>query len=144
MFLSWAMCFLRSSLLKEQYSLTFHFQAVEDGVDILSLSIGPSAVPTGPAAFLNILEMELLFAVKAGVLVVQAVGNGGPTPSSVLSFSPWITSVAASTIDRKYNNSIVFGNGQVFTGTALSCKPLDLHRHIYCHFRNVYLLFILP
>ncbi|KAH7659232.1 Peptidase S8 subtilisin-related protein [Dioscorea alata] len=95
-------------------------KAVEDGVDILSLSIGPSAVPTGPAAFLNILEMELLFAVKAGVLVVQAVGNGGPTPSSVLSFSPWITSVAASTTDRKYNNSIVFGNGQVFTGTALS------------------------
>ncbi|KAJ0961817.1 hypothetical protein J5N97_029645 [Dioscorea zingiberensis] len=95
-------------------------KAVEDGVDILSLSIGPSSVPSGPAAFLNILEMELLFAVKAGVLVVQAVGNGGPSSSSVLSFSPWITSVAASTTDRRYNNSIVFGNGQSFAGTAFS------------------------
>ncbi|KAL5724062.1 hypothetical protein ACHQM5_007372 [Ranunculus cassubicifolius] len=95
-------------------------QAVEDGVDILSLSIGPSSVPPGPSAFLNVLEMELLFATKAGVLVVQAVGNGGPTSSSVLSFSPWIVSVAASVTDRKYNNSIKLSNGESFSGTGLA------------------------
>ncbi|KAJ6961040.1 LOW QUALITY PROTEIN: hypothetical protein NC652_000046 [Populus alba x Populus x berolinensis] len=95
-------------------------QAVEDGVDILSLSIGPSSVPSGPSAFLNVLEMELLFATKAGVFVVQAAGNGGPSPSSILSFSPWITSVAASIIDRKYSNSIILGNGRSFSGTGLA------------------------
>lgn len=66
------------------------------------------------------LELQLLFATKAGVLVVQAAGNGGPSSSSVISFSPWITSVAASITDRKYNTTIVLGNGQSFTGTGLS------------------------
>lgn len=66
--------------------------------------------------------MELLFAVKAGVLVVQAAGNGGPSSSSLLSFSPWITTVAASITDRKYNNSIELGNGQHFIGIGLARK----------------------
>nr|XP_019705465.1 subtilisin-like protease SBT2.5 [Elaeis guineensis] len=100
-------------------------KAVEDGVDILSLSIGPSAVPPGPAAFLNILEVELLFAAKAGVSVIQAVGNGGPASSSILSFSPWVTSVAASTTDRKYNNSIILGTGQSLPGTGLSPATME-------------------
>ncbi|KAJ4951118.1 hypothetical protein NE237_027950 [Protea cynaroides] len=95
-------------------------QAVEDGVDILSLSIGPSTVPPGPSAFLNPLEIELLFATNSGVVVVQAAGNGGPASSSILSFSPWITSVAASITDRKYNNTIILGNGQSFSGTSLA------------------------
>ncbi|XP_038971925.1 subtilisin-like protease SBT2.5 [Phoenix dactylifera] len=98
-------------------------KAVEDGVDILSLSIGPSAVPPGPAAFLNILEVELLFATKAGVSVIQAGGNGGPASSSILSFSPWVTSIAASTTDRKYNNSIILGTRQSLPGSGLSRKP---------------------
>lgn len=74
------------------------------------------------------LELQLLFATKAGVLVVQAAGNGGPSSSSVISFSPWITSVAASITDRKYNTTIVLGNGQSFTGTGLS-------RNLYSKFR---------
>lgn len=89
-------------------------------MEILSLSVGPASVPTGPSAFLNVLEMQLLFATRAGVLVVQAAGNGGPSSTSILSFSPWITSVAASTTDRRYNNSIVLGNGQSFSGSGLS------------------------
>ncbi|CAN4127714.1 unnamed protein product [Withania somnifera] len=100
-------------------------QAVEDGVDILSLSVGPASVPSGPSAFLNVLEMQLLFATRAGVLVVQAAGNGGPSSTSILSFSPWITSVAASTTDRRYNTSIVLGNGQSFSGSGLSPPTLS-------------------
>ncbi|KAM7256415.1 hypothetical protein ACFE04_012156 [Oxalis oulophora] len=102
-------------------------QAVEDGVDILSLSIGPSSVPPGLSAFLNVLELGLLFATKAGVLVIQAAGNGGPTPSSILSFSPWITTVAASVTDRKYNNSIRFSNGESFTGAGLAPQTAGEH-----------------
>ncbi|WRX17829.1 Peptidase S8/S53 domain - like 10 [Theobroma cacao] len=95
-------------------------QAVEDGVDILSLSLGPSSVPPGLSAFLNMLELELLFATKAGVLVVQAAGNGGPSSSSIICFSPWITSVPASITDRKYKNTILLGNGQSFSGVGLA------------------------
>lgn len=103
---------------------------MEDGVDILNLSIGPSSVPHGAASFLDILEVELLLATKAGVSVIQAVGNGGPDFSSVLSFSPWIMSVAASITDRKYNNSIVLANGQVLSGIGLSRNPSTLPNFI--------------
>lgn len=89
-------------------------------MDIISLSVGPSSVPTGPSAFLNILEMELLFATRAGVLVVQAAGNGGPSSASIMSFSPWITTVAASMTDRMYNSTLKLGNGLSLTGTGLT------------------------
>lgn len=89
-------------------------------MDVLSLSLGPLSVPSGPAVYLSILDVALLFAVKAGVVVVQAVGNGGPSPSSILSFSPWILSVAASTIDRQYNNAVALGNGRTIASAGLS------------------------
>ncbi|KAL6651144.1 hypothetical protein ACP70R_010069 [Stipagrostis hirtigluma subsp. patula] len=95
-------------------------QAVEDGVNVISLSMGPSSVSSGPASFLNLLEAQLLLATKAGVSVVQSVGNGGPDATSVVSFSPWILSVAASTIDREYSKSIITGNGQVISCGAIS------------------------
>lgn len=66
--------------------------------------------------------MELLFATKAGVVVIQAAGNGGPSSSSILSFSPWITTVAASITDRKYNNTIVLGDGHNLSGMGLARK----------------------
>ena len=94
---------------------------MEDEVDILSLSRGSSSLPPGPSAFLNMLETVLLFATKTGVLVIQAAGNGGPSSSSILSFRPWITSVGASIIGRRYNRSIKLVNGQSFTGTGLAC-----------------------
>ncbi|GAB4856761.1 hypothetical protein Ancab_014679 [Ancistrocladus abbreviatus] len=95
-------------------------QVVEDGVDILSLFVGLSTVPPGPASFLNVLEMQLLFATRAGVVVIQAAENGGPFASSILSFSPWITSVAASVIDHKYNGTLILGNGQSYSGIGLA------------------------
>nr|CAB3487821.1 unnamed protein product [Digitaria exilis] len=95
-------------------------QAVEDGVDVISLSMAPSSVSPGPASFLNLLEVQLLLATKAGVSVVQAVGNAGPDENTVVSFSPWILSVAASTTDRKYRKSIIIGNGKSFSCGALS------------------------
>ncbi|KAF8702874.1 hypothetical protein HU200_032710 [Digitaria exilis] len=101
-------------------------QAVEDGVDVISLSMAPSSVSPGPASFLNLLEVQLLLATKAGVSVVQAVGNAGPDENTVVSFSPWILSVAASTTDRKYRKSIIIGNGKSFSCGALSALADDV------------------
>ncbi|KAI9128231.1 hypothetical protein K1719_001224 [Acacia pycnantha] len=95
-------------------------QAVEDGVDIINLSVGPEEAPQDTVTMLSVLDITLLFARKAGVLVVQAAGNNGPSPSSVLSFSPWTLGVASSTTDRFYSASLLLGNGLSFYGVALS------------------------
>ncbi|KAH7301437.1 hypothetical protein KP509_23G026500 [Ceratopteris richardii] len=101
-------------------------QAVKDRVDILSLSIGPNGPPPGISTCLSTFDMAMLSASKAGVLVVQAAGNAGPYSHSILSFSPWICSVAASVHDRTYPNSLVLGNNASIEGTGLaSATPGD-------------------
>lgn len=96
-------------------------KAVADGVDILSLSLGPNSPPgNSTSTFLNILDLALLNAVKANVLVVQAAGNGGPYPKTVTSFSPWVLSVAAGVDDRTYPNVITLGDKSVLKGTGLA------------------------
>lgn len=95
-------------------------QAIADGVDILSLSIGPDEPPEDSPTFLNIFDLAMLFARRAGVFVVQAVGNQGPGPSSVVSYSPWAVGVAASSTDRSYPASLTLGNDQKVGGVGLS------------------------
>ncbi|KAI8014104.1 Subtilisin-like protease SBT2.6 [Camellia lanceoleosa] len=96
-------------------------QAVYDGVDILNLSLGPNSPPaTTKTTFLNPFDAALLSAVKAGVFVAQAAGNGGPFPKTVVSYSPWITSVAAAIDDRRYKNHLTLGNGKILPGIILS------------------------
>ncbi|KAK2449344.1 subtilisin protease SBT2.5 [Trifolium repens] len=96
-------------------------QAVHDGVDILSLSVGPNGPPAATkTTFLNPFDATLLGAVKAGVFVAQAAGNGGPFPKSLVSYSPWIVSVAAAIDDRRYKNHLILGNGNILAGLGLS------------------------
>ncbi|XP_058753175.1 subtilisin-like protease SBT2.6 [Vicia villosa] len=96
-------------------------QAVHDGVDILSLSVGPNGPPAATkTTFLNPFDATLLGAVKAGVFVAQAAGNGGPFPKSLVSYSPWIVSVAAAIDDRRYKNHLCLGNGKILAGLGLS------------------------
>ncbi|GLT28701.1 hypothetical protein SLA2020_036130 [Shorea laevis] len=96
-------------------------QAVHDGVDILSLSVGPNSPPaTTKTTFLNPFDATLLAAVKAGVFVAQAAGNGGPFPKTLVSYSPWIASVAAAIDDRRYKNHLTLGNGKILPGLGLS------------------------
>nr|XP_009417495.1 PREDICTED: subtilisin-like protease SBT2.5 [Musa acuminata subsp. malaccensis]XP_009417496.1 PREDICTED: subtilisin-like protease SBT2.5 [Musa acuminata subsp. malaccensis]XP_009417497.1 PREDICTED: subtilisin-like protease SBT2.5 [Musa acuminata subsp. malaccensis] len=96
-------------------------QAVLDGVDILNLSVGPNSPPTTTkATFLNPFDAALLSAVRAGVFVAQAAGNGGPFPKTLVSFSPWITTVAAAIDDRRYKNNLTLGNGKILPGLGLS------------------------
>ncbi|XVE98841.1 hypothetical protein REPUB_Repub03eG0143400 [Reevesia pubescens] len=96
-------------------------QAVHDGVDILSLSVGPNSPPaTTKTTFLNPFDATLLAAVKAGVFVAQAAGNGGPFPKTLVSYSPWIASVAAAIDDRRYKNHLTLGNGNFLAGIGLS------------------------
>ncbi|XP_073058458.1 subtilisin-like protease SBT2.2 [Primulina eburnea] len=95
-------------------------QAAQDGVDIISLSITPNRRPPGIATFFNPIDMALLSAIKAGIFVVQAAGNTGPSPKSISSFSPWIFTVGAAAHDRVYSNSIVLGNNITIPGVGLA------------------------
>ncbi|KAF7013132.1 unnamed protein product [Triticum aestivum] len=95
-------------------------QAVQDEVDVLVLSIGPDARPPTKVTFLGMLDVALLFARRAGVFVAQAAGNGGPAQSSVTSYSPWVTAVAAGTTGRTYTPWLVLGNNRRVPGLGLS------------------------
>ncbi|MCO5604332.1 hypothetical protein L7F22_058497 [Adiantum nelumboides] len=94
-------------------------QAIQDGVHILSISLGSTSSASG-VPFLNLFDIALLFAVKAGALVVHAAGNNGPSPMTMNSFGPWLLSVGAATTDRSYANPVILGNRQEFIGSGLS------------------------
>ncbi|CAM8930004.1 unnamed protein product [Rhodiola kirilowii] len=95
-------------------------QAAQDGVDIINLSITPNRRPPGIATFFNPIDMALLSAVKAGIFVIQAAGNTGPSFGSMSSFSPWIYTVGAASHSRVYSNSIVLGNGVTLPGVGFA------------------------
>lgn len=97
-------------------------------MDILNLSVGPNSPPaTTKTTFLNPFDATILSAVKAGVFVVQAAGNGGPFPKTLLSYSPWIATVAAAVDDRRYKNHLTLGNGKILAGMGLSRKSYKLN-----------------
>lgn len=116
-------------------SIWFPFkQAVEDGVDVLNLSVGPNSPPSATrTTFLNPFDAALLSAVKAGVFVAQAAGNGGPFPKTLVSFSPWITTVAAGVDDRRYKNQLSLGNGINLPGLGVSRKFFFFFHVAYQH-----------
>ncbi|XBH62367.1 hypothetical protein VPH35_116611 [Triticum aestivum] len=83
--------------------------AIDDGVDVLSLSLGQA----GSELF------ETLHAVERGISVVFSAGNGGPVPQTAWNAVPWVTTVAASTIDRTFPTLISLGNKQMLMGQSL-------------------------
>ncbi|MDQ3947178.1 MAG: S8 family serine peptidase [Actinomycetota bacterium] len=97
--------------------------AVADGVDVINYSVG-----TDTAALIGPVERAFLFATDAGVFVATSAGNNGPKPSTVGSPAavPWVTSVAASSLARKFESSLEVtpakGRGQPVrtTGATLS------------------------
>ncbi|XP_040380849.1 CO(2)-response secreted protease-like isoform X2 [Oryza brachyantha] len=93
--------------------------AVGDGVDVVSISIGMSSAfqsdfLTDPIA------LGAFHAHQKGVLVVCSGGNDGPNPYTVVNSAPWILTVAASSIDRSFQSSIVLGNGTIIKGVAIN------------------------
>jgi len=66
-------------------------QAVADGVDILTFSVGTAF------SFIDPQDIAFLFATDVGVFVSRSAGNEGPGPESTAAGEPWVTSVAAST-----------------------------------------------
>lgn len=91
--------------------------SIADGVNIITLSLGsPGAID-----FLeDPIAIGSFHAMEKGILTVQATGNEGPLLYSVDSGAPWLFSVAATTIDRKYIDKLILGNGKTFIGKSVN------------------------
>ncbi|XP_006365833.1 subtilisin-like protease SBT1.7 [Solanum tuberosum] len=98
-------------------------KAVEDGVNIISISIGGSAVPYN----LDPIAIGSFGAMEKGVFISASAGNEGPRSMSVTNVAPWITTVGASTIDRKFPADLVLGNGKRITGSSIYRGDDPLH-----------------
>lgn len=85
-------------------------QIVLDGVDVANYSIG-SASPSDPWNDFD--SVGFLNARDAGIFVATSAGNNGPDPATLGSpgDAPWITTVAASTHNRKVTNAIINMSG---------------------------------
>ncbi|KAK9076435.1 hypothetical protein SSX86_004769 [Deinandra increscens subsp. villosa] len=92
-------------------------KAVEDGVHVISISVGGSM--TRPY-HLDPIAIGAFGAMKKGVLVSAAAGNGGPDMMTVINSAPWITTVGASTIDRRFPADLMLEDGTVITGASVS------------------------
>ena len=90
--------------------------AIADGVDIISLSVGGSSPRN---YFDDPIAIGAFHSMKNGILTSNSAGNLGPDLASITNFSPWSLSVAASTIDRKFLTKLVLGNNETFEVTKL-------------------------
>ncbi|CAL0314618.1 unnamed protein product [Lupinus luteus] len=89
--------------------------AIEDGVHVLSLSIGGLSGPY----FQDAIAIGAFAAMKRGIFVSCSAGNSGPEPKSVANVAPWITTVGAGTLDRDFPAYAVLGNKDRYTGVSL-------------------------
>lgn len=99
--------------------------AIKDGVDIISISIGLSSIFQSDFLY-DPIAIGAFHAEEKGVMVVCSGGNDGPDPSTIVNSAPWIFTVAASTIDRDFQSRIVLGNNKSFQGNAINFSPLTL------------------
>nr|CAE76052.1 B1248C03.11 [Oryza sativa Japonica Group] len=104
--------------------------AVHDGVDILSLSIG------GP--FEN---YGTLHVVAKGIPVVYSAGNDGPITQTVENSSPWLLTVTAATMDRSFPVVITLGNNDKFVAQSFATlsqfSEIQFYEREDCNAENI-------
>lgn len=100
--------------------------AIADGVDVLSLSLG---APSYARIELNTdpIAIGAFHAVEQGILVICSAGNDGPDGGTVVNTAPWIMTVAANTIDRDLESDVVLGGNKV-----IKVNDIIIHRTTTC------------
>ncbi|KAK1402667.1 Subtilisin-like protease [Heracleum sosnowskyi] len=97
--------------------------AIFDGVDLLSVSIG--SPPPLSSYVDDLLAMGSFHAVARGIPVICSSGNSGPYSQTVTNTAPWMITVAASTMDRAFPTVITMGNNQTIVGQAIYTGEID-------------------
>ncbi|MBS3797045.1 S8 family serine peptidase [Pseudoalteromonas sp. BDTF-M6] len=96
-------------------------KAVEDainaGVDVINMSIGPSV--EGPQPWNSALDLAFLSATEAGVFVSLSAGNSGPGSNTVGHLAPWTTQVANASHDRVVEKTLSAGPGVTVSFTDI-------------------------
>ncbi|KAF9593856.1 hypothetical protein IFM89_025641 [Coptis chinensis] len=100
--------------------------AIGDGVDVLSISLGLDD-PVNHTR--DGIAIGALHAIKKNIVVSCSGGNSGPAGGSAENVAPWVISVAASTIDRIISSPVVLGNGIKIEGQ--SGTPYKLEKKMY-------------
>lgn len=94
-------------------------EAISDGVDVISLSIGSSRpLPY----FHDSNSIGAFHALKRGILTSNSAGNEGANGFySISTLAPWLLSVAATSIDRKFFTNLKLGNGHIIQVIIIHC-----------------------
>ncbi|KAI3793290.1 hypothetical protein L1987_35906 [Smallanthus sonchifolius] len=101
--------------------------AIADGVDIISISLGGNIKDY----FKDSIAIGAFHSMKNGILTSNSAGNRGPELRSIANLSPWSLSVAASSIDRKFLTQIVLGNNKTYEGPAINTFNDVIHPIVY-------------
>ncbi|XP_024374836.1 subtilisin-like protease SBT5.3 [Physcomitrium patens] len=96
--------------------------AIADGVDVFSASLG-SDPPLYPY-YSDAIAVATFHAQYKGIITVCSAGNAGPTAGSVTNVAPWIVTVGANSIDRKFPSHVVTGNNEIFDGQSSTNEKL--------------------
>ncbi|KAL6564525.1 hypothetical protein OROMI_015975 [Orobanche minor] len=89
--------------------------AIRDGVDVLSLSLGGFPVPL----YEDTIAIGSFRAVERGISVICSAGNNGPIQNSVANEAPWIATIGASMLDRKFPAVVRLSNGKFLYGESM-------------------------
>ncbi|KAK3429781.1 hypothetical protein EUGRSUZ_E01269, partial [Eucalyptus grandis] len=111
-------CYIRGCL--EADILAGFDAAIEDGVDVISLSVGGDSSPF----FDDAIAKGSFAAIQKGIFVSSSAGNRGPNNHSLSNEATWLLNVGASTIDRSIKATARLGNGKEFDGETLY-QPQD-------------------
>nr|POF24654.1 subtilisin-like protease sbt4.3 [Quercus suber] len=108
--------------------------AIADGVDIISISVG-----AGQATdfFSDSIAIGAFHAMQKGILTSQSAGNRGPTYGSTVSLAPWLISAAASTTDRLIDDKAVLGDGKTLVGKSINSFASPATRFPLLHGKEV-------
>ncbi|CAI9109008.1 OLC1v1008737C2 [Oldenlandia corymbosa var. corymbosa] len=96
-------------------------QAIHDGVDVISLSVGGTANDY----LYDGLAIGAFHAIQNNAVVVASGGNSGPDPWTVSNVAPWFITVAASTIDRTFQSNVHLQNGIILKGESFSTTKTE-------------------
>ncbi|PKU63634.1 Subtilisin-like protease SDD1 [Dendrobium catenatum] len=90
-------------------------QAIKDGVDIISMSIGGFHNDT---LYEDVISRGSMAAIQHGIIPVAAAGNDGPMSVTLSHSAPWVLTVGASTTDRRIASTVELGDGRTFLGES--------------------------
>ncbi|XP_076947281.1 subtilisin-like protease SBT4.3 [Bidens hawaiensis] len=93
--------------------------APDDGVDIISISIG---FPVSVELTHEPIAMGSFHALEKGVLMVNSAGNEGPSLYSLINSALWVLTVGASDTNRSIVGRLLLGTGEVL-GHAINPFP---------------------